>query len=60
MTLFRFAIITNTRLNIERDRESPRNASIKNPRRGFNRSVTRTHALRNHLRARLSQKLARQ
>jgi hypothetical protein len=60
MTLFRSAIITNTRLNIERDRESTRNASIKKPKKGLHRSVSRTHALRNHLRARLSQKLARQ
>jgi len=62
MTLFRHALTTKTRLDLEREQEtacgSTGQGANRQPR--FSRSAYRRYAFRNHLRSRLRQKLGRQ
>jgi len=59
MTSFRNAIISNTGLNLERERHTACGSSGKNCKKE-GKSVYGRYALRNHLRSRLRQKLDRQ
>jgi hypothetical protein len=59
MTLFRNAVITNTRLVRECEHERACGSSGRS-RRNLSKTVYGRWALRNHLRSRLRQKLGRQ
>jgi len=58
MTRFR---TTNTRFDMEREREAGCGLSGQNPKKepNFSRTASRRYTLRNHLRSRLRQKLGR-